>query len=112
MKRIAMFALMACSLVGLLTACGGPAESKKVKDLNEKQAQQVCEKLQEYGECELDGGLTLNPPDDCEENAEKVTDIPDSCELTVGDYYECYDKCSQSACEKLFSEKCTQQSGS
>ena len=111
MKRIVMFALIACSMIGLLTACG-PAEGKKVKDLNEKQAQKMCKELQNYGDCELEGGVTLSPPDDCEENAEKVSDIPDSCDLTVGDYYQCYDKCTQSACEPLFSDKCVAQSSS
>ena len=113
MKRLAT-AVLLLAVVGLIGACG-PAKGKAVKDLNDSQATKFCEQLQDYGDCTVDyegTEVTLNTPDDCESEDLDVTDVPDSCELTVGDYYNCHDKCSESACQPVFDkfQKCVSSS--
>ncbi len=107
--------LLVLSLIAL-TACG-VRDSKKLSELDEEQAQSLCEEVEERTvSCGDDSfSLEITVGGDCDA---EYTAPPESCTATVGDQRACFDAYADlsdealcagelpAACEPLFDESC------
>lgn len=109
--------LMILSFLGL-AACG-ISDSTAVADLDNDDAQKICEEFDEREiTCEVEGfEFTVTLGGDCDDAT--IGDVPEGCTATVGDYRDCQEAyaalsdeevCAAddvpAACEPLFAESC------
>lgn len=96
---VALFAVF----VPLFTACGGGVnDNESLAEIDETQAQTLCEDLETTETCtyESDGSeIEVDPPSDCETYSERVTSADEqSCEdVTVGDARDCHNACGENS---------------
>lgn len=93
---------LTAALIALFVVTGcGPTDDQNITELNDGERTRFCRDLAKKDDCTLEYAgypTTLETPDS-EQCPSWNPDYGDKCDATVGETLDCFDKCTQSACE-------------